>query len=292
MSLSGTFCSQRTLAVLPPAFDSSLLGQGIEVKERKKMNSDWEDVKRDVAAANRVLANLGLAKGLTAALGHASMRVPSEPNHFFVKGREYEFDALAIMEPDDMVMCDTEGFLVAGRPGLTQCSEVKIHSCIYKTHPNVQAVVHVHPRYTILMSVLTGSLKPMRQEGAQLVRRTLPIYPHVKTIQSDAEGMEVANLLGDSRAMLLRGHGAVTTGSSLAEAVMSMAQLEEQARMNYLAYCAEGEDYTHLEDDVLDEMLNRTPLYEHPHFKEVLKGRAPQRDGTWNYQKRAATREK
>ena len=123
------------------------------------MNTDLEDVKREVATANRVLANLGLATGVTAALGHASMRVPSEPNHFFVKGREYEFDALAIMEPDDMVMCDTEGFLIAGRPGLTQCSEVKIHACIYKTHPQVQSVVHVHPRYIILMSVLTGSLK-------------------------------------------------------------------------------------------------------------------------------------
>jgi len=254
------------------------------------MNSDLEDVKRDVAAANRVLANLGLATGLTAALGHASMRVPSEPDHFFVKGREYEFDALAIMEPDDMVMCDTEGFLIVGRTGLTQCSEVKIHACIYKTHPQIQAIVHVHPRYTILMSVLTGSLKPMRQEGAQLLRHPLPVYPHVKTIQSNAEGMEVANLLGESQAMLLRGHGAVTTGRALSEAVMSMAHLEEQAQMNYLAYCAQGKDYTYLKDDVLDEMLNRTPLSEQPHFKDVLKGREPQRDGTWNYQKRAATR--
>jgi L-fuculose-phosphate aldolase len=254
------------------------------------MNSDLEDVKREVATANRVLANLGLATGVTAALGHASMRVPSEPNHFFVKGREYEFDALAIMEPDDMVLCDTEGFLIAGRPGLTQCSEVKIHACIYKTHPQVHSVVHVHPRYTILMSVLTGSLKPMRQEGAQLVRQTLPIYPHVKTIQSDAEGMELANLLGDSRAILLRGHGAVTTGKNLSEAVMDMARLEEQARMNYLAYCAQGKDYTYLGDDLLDEMVNRTPLYEQPHFKDVLGGRPPQRDGIWNYQKQEASR--
>jgi L-fuculose-phosphate aldolase len=254
------------------------------------MNSDREDVKREVAAANRVLANMGLATGLTAALGHASMRVPSEPNHFFVKGREYEFDALAIMEPDDMVLCDTEGFLIAGRSGLTQCSEVKIHACIYKTHPEVQSVVHVHPRYTILMSVLTGSVKPMRQEGAQLVRHPLPVYPHVKTIQTDAEGMELANLLGDSRAMLLRGHGAVTTGKSLSEAVMGMAQLEEQAQMSYLAYCAEGKDYTYLPNDLLDEMLNRPPLYEQPHFKDVLSGRAPQRDGIWNYQKRAVSR--
>jgi len=254
------------------------------------MNSDLEDVKRDVAAANRVLANLGLATGFTAALGHASMRVPSEPNHFFVKGREYEYDALAVMEPDDMVMCDTEGFLIGGRAGLTQCSEVKIHACIYKTHPNVQAVVHVHPRYTILMSILTGALKPMCQEGAQLVRQALPIYPHVKTIQSDAEGMEVANLLGESQAMLLYGHGAVTTGKKLSEAVMGMAHLEEQARLNYLAYSAQGKDYKALPDNLIDEMSNRTPLFEHPHFKDILKGRAPQRDGTWNYQKLAATR--
>lgn len=254
------------------------------------MNTDLEDVKREVAAANRVLANLGLATGLTAALGHASMRVPSEPNHFFVKGREYEYDALVVMEPDDMVLCDTEGFLIGGRPELTQCSEVKIHACIYKTHPDVHSVVHVHPRYTILMSVLTGTLKPMCQEGAELVRQALPIYPHVKTIQSDAEGMEVATLLGESKAMLLYGHGAVTTGKNLSEAVMGMARLEEQARMNYLAYCAQGTDYKSLPENLVAEMSNRTPLYEHPHFKDVLKGRAPQRDGTWNYQKLAATR--
>jgi L-fuculose-phosphate aldolase len=254
------------------------------------MSSEIEDIKREVAAANRVLANLGLATGLTAALGHASMRIPSAPSQFFVKGREYEYDALSVMQAEDMVMCDTEGFLVSGRPGLTQCSEVKIHACIYKIRPDVQAVVHVHPRFTILMSILTGTLKPLCQEGAHLVSKPLPLYPHVKTIQSDAEGMEVARTLGDSQAMLLLGHGAVTTGKTISEAVMGMASLEEQARMNYLAYCAEGKDYTALSADLLDEMVNRPPLYEQPHFKDVLKGRAPRRDGTWNQQKRAATK--
>jgi len=110
------------------------------------------------------------------------------------------------------------------------------------------------------------------------------------TIQSDAEGMAVATLLGQNEAMLLMGHGAVTTGQTLSESVMNMAHLEEQARMNYLAYSAQGKDYKYLPDNMLDEMLNRTPLYEHAHFKDVLKGRAPQRDGTWNYQKRSATK--
>jgi hypothetical protein len=65
--------------------------------------SELDDVKRDVALANRVLSNLGVATGITAALGHASMRLPSDPSRFVVKGREYEFDALSIMEANDMV---------------------------------------------------------------------------------------------------------------------------------------------------------------------------------------------
>lgn len=247
------------------------------------MHSDLDEVRHQVAAANRVLADVGLAAGVTAALGHASMRVPRSPDRFVVKGREYAIDGLAAMRPEDMVVCDTEGFLVEGPPGVTQCSEVKIHSCIYKTRPDVHAVVHVHPRYTVLLSVLQLPLVPMCAEGAELVRRPLPVYPHVKTIQSDEEGMEVAGLLGSGGAVLLRGHGAVTAGPGLSEAVTDMLQLEEQARMNYLAYCVLGPEYPSISDELIDEISNRAPLYELPHFRDVLKGRPPRREGIWNY---------
>ncbi|MFQ6026526.1 MAG: class II aldolase/adducin family protein [Dehalococcoidia bacterium] len=247
------------------------------------MASELEEVMLQTAQANRVLTDLRLANGVTSALGHASMRVPSEPDKFVVKGREYSLDALAVMRPEDMVICNTEGYLVGGREGLTQCSEIKIHSCIYKSRPDVQSVVHVHPRFIVLMSVLRVTLVPMCQEGIELVRQPLPVYPHVKTIQTDEEGTEVAELLGDGSAMLLQGHGAVTTGASLSQSVTSMAQLEEQARMNYLAYCAMGREHPHIPGDLIDEMTDRPPLHSLPHFREVLQGREPQRDGIWNY---------
>ena len=108
-----------------------------------------------------------------------------------------------------------EGFLVDGPPGITQCSEVKIHSCIYKTRLDVQSVVHVHPRFIVLLSVWAFPWCPMCQEGIHLVRHPLPVYPHVKTIQSDEEGMEVAHLLGDGSAIILQGHGAVTRATAI-----------------------------------------------------------------------------
>jgi len=243
----------------------------------------FEKVKDEVATANRVLAETGLATGVLAANGHASMRVPDAPDRFVVKGRGYAMDALARMRPRDMVVCDLEGNLVEGPAGGTQCFEVKMHSCIYRTYPEVQSIVHVHPRFVVVMSVLGVPLMPMCQEGIQLVRRPLPVYPHVKTIQSDEEGMEVANLIGGSKAVLLRGHGATTTGADLEEAVMNMLQLEEQAKMNWYACCAGGMDHAVIPDDNIEEIAARTPLRELPHFRDVMRQGQPRIGGVWAY---------
>ena len=96
------------------------------------MATELEQIKLQVAQANRVLSDVGLATGVTAALGHASMRVSSQPDRFVVKGRQYALDALAIMRAEDMVICDTEGFLVGGPPGTTQCSESRFIMVSYK----------------------------------------------------------------------------------------------------------------------------------------------------------------
>ena len=243
------------------------------------------DVRRDVAIANRVLWATGLCVGITTSLGHASQRIPDRPDRFLVKGRGYKMDALAVMQPEDMVECDLEGNLVDAPPGVTQCFEVKMHAWMYRRYPQVQAVVHVHPRYTVLMSTLGQTIKPMCQEGHQLVARPLPVYPHMKTIVTDQEAQEVADLIDGYSAVLLRGHGATTVGGSLEEAVMRALQLEEQARMNYQALCGLGPDYPSLSAELLDEHDSRPPLAELPHFREPFAGHGgqPRVAGVWQY---------
>lgn len=254
--------------------------------------SEIDDIKYEVAVANRILAAMGLASGVLASLGHSSMRVPSEPDKFIVKGRGYALDALSEMRPEDMIVCDREGFKVGGPPGSTQCFEVKMHSSIYKLRPDVLSVTHVHPRFLVLMTTLRQRLRPMCQEGIEIVRNELPMYDHVKTIQSEAEGMEVASLLGSHRAVLLRGHGAATTGKTLEESVMTMLQLEEQARFNYYAYSAAGPDHDYISDELINEMTDRPKLSELPQFAELLRGGAPPRvGGVWQYYTKVVTKD-
>jgi ribulose-5-phosphate 4-epimerase/fuculose-1-phosphate aldolase len=145
-------------------------------------------------------------------------------------------------------------------------------------------VTHVHPRYVVVMSVLQATLVPMCQEGIQLVRKPLPVYPHVKTVWSDEEGMDVAKTLGDNRAIILQGHGASTAGRSLDESVMNMLLLEEQAKMNWYAYCAAGPDHARIPDGLIDEMTNRTNVRELPHFKAAIDETTSRLEGgVWDY---------
>lgn len=243
------------------------------------------EVKYDVAVANRILWATGLSAGITAALGHASMRVPDQPDRFVVKGRGYKMDALAYMRPDDMVVCDVDGNYIEGPPGSTQCFEVKMHSWMYKLYPEVQSVVHVHPRHTVLLSTLNQTIKPMCQEGIDLVRRPLPVYPHAKTVVTDDEGQDVARLIKGFQAVLLQGHGATTIGDSLDQAVMHMLHLEEQARMNFWALSALGPDYASVPESSIDEMHNRGNMGDLPHFREPFAAAhgTPRVNGVWQY---------
>lgn len=260
----------------------------------------FDAARHQVAVANRVLAKTGLCSGVTTTLGHASMRVPEDPEKFIVKGRGYDIDALAAMTPAEMIVCDLDGYKVEGGPRYTQCFEVKMHSCVYKKYPDVQAVVHAHPRFTVMMSVLKARLRPMCQEGMALVERPLPVYPHASIVVTEEEGMEVAALFADSNAVLLEGHGGTTRGATLPEAVVAMVQLEEQARMNWYAYCAAGPDYPGISADLIAETHDRAGpggnaqrIAQLDHFQAsaATAGGTPSVNGVWQYYEDLAERE-
>ncbi len=241
----------------------------------------YEQTRYQVAVANRIMAAFGLASALTASVGHASKRVPEAPDTFLIKGRGYELDILSELGPDDMVLCDLEGNKLEAPEGVSQCYEVKMHSCIYRAFPEVQSVVHAHPRYTILMSVLDQRIRPMRNEGARLVQRAIPVYPHSKLILTDSDGVGVAETLrAHGKAALLKGHGAVTVGADLEEAVIGMVQLEEQAQLNALAISLMGADHPYTSDELLAEAAAQPPFWQVPHFgMSAPPARAPRGTG-------------
>ena len=249
------------------------------------------DVKHEVAVGTRILAALGLATGVRASLGHVSMRVPDSPDRFVVKGRGYAIDSLSTIRPEDLVVCDLDAFLIDGPPAIIPCFEVKIHSCIYRARPDVQAVVHVHPRFTTVLTVLEKRIVCMCNEGNRLVRDALPVWRHQKLVISEEDGRDLASSLGSRNAVLMLGHGATTTGASVEEAVTSMLHLEHQAEMNYYACAVAGMDHPYVSNELMDEgggsygsMHQFGAQYDLPHFRHAVeKTGMPKHNGVWGY---------
>jgi ribulose-5-phosphate 4-epimerase/fuculose-1-phosphate aldolase len=173
------------------------------------------------------------------------------------------------MLPEDMILCDLEGNKLDGPPNGTQCYEVKIHSCIYKARPDVKAIVHVHPQFTVLMTILGSPIHVMAGgQAINILKKPVNMMRKYKIIQSEEEGQQVADTLADNHAMLLLGHGVVVAGDSMDEVVVGALGFEEQAKMNYYAYSAAGPNYPRIPQDLVDEAFYHTiPFSDLPHFQ-------------------------
>ena len=206
------------------------------------MLSKSTEIVEKVATANRILAKSGLADKIRISHGHASARIPGT-DYIVIKGRGYKRDVLSEMRPEDMVIANLENEVVEAPPGITPPREVHLHTAIYRRRSEVASVVHVHPEYSTLMSVLNVPLTTLHHDGVMAIVEGVDVYQDMAVINTEALGAEMARMMGAKNTLLLRGHGAVSTGVSIEDALAMMLGLEDQARRNYLALAALGPEH-------------------------------------------------
>ncbi len=165
--------------------------------------------------------------------GHISFRLPDDPGLFFMKAHSLGLDEIT---PQNILTIDLDGKVVAGTA--RRHSEVFIHSEIFKARADINCVIHTHPTYSIALSSTGRPLKCYSQPGA-LFHEALGVYTDtINLIRSPAMGSGVARALGRGRAVLLKNHGVVVTGASIAEAVIGTIMLENGAMVQLLAEAA------------------------------------------------------
>lgn len=188
------------------------------------MEPNEDELRRDLAVCCRLLWMEGHGDGY---LGHASARLSGE--QYLMKP-----SVLGIEEvrPEDLVVVDWDGRKVAGPYPLH--GELPIHAEVYRARPDVGAVIHTHPLHATALAATGEGLVPINHDGA-------PFYPGVPifsdpTLIVDAEqGRAMAAALGSGRALLLKNHGIVTVGRTIAEAFFHARALERAAQVQLTA---------------------------------------------------------
>lgn len=215
------------------------------------------------------MAHLGLVENI---LGHISLRI--EGGRALVRCRGPQESGLRFTTPDDVRLVDlASGEVLDNTAGhYATPSELPIHTSVLAAHPDVGCVVHAHPPDVVAASLAGFALEPIFGAydipAAHLAAAGIPVHPRSVLIRTDELAAEMVTSFGDASALVLKGHGVVTTGADVAEAVLRALQIDTLARM-HLRVRAAGAIPEAIPDADLAELpdlggaFNRETLWRH-----------------------------
>lgn len=144
------------------------------------------------------------------------------------------FSFMDAQESDYPCVGITSGEITVGtrRPS----SEVLFHLWIYRARPDVQAIIHTHPKMTIALTSAGHTLKPMYADYYVYLGSKVPHLDYI-TVTTPELARAVEAEFKDEKVVgcVLRNHGAITVGRSIKEAVFRTAAVEEQSFIQWHA---------------------------------------------------------
>lgn len=211
-------------------------------------------VRAQVAALHAELVRYGLVAWTG---GNVSGRVPGAAL-FVIKPSGVSYDDLS---PDDMILCDLDGVVVAGTPGSDRSpsSDTAAHAYVYRHMPEVGGVVHTHSTYAVAWAARGEEIPCVITAMADEFGGPIPVGPFA-IIGDESIGRGIVQTLTGhrSRAVLMRNHGPFTIGKDATDAVKAAVMLEDVARTVHIA--RQGGPLVPIPQEAIDRLHDR---YQH-----------------------------
>ncbi len=194
---------------------------------------EWK-VRVDLAAAYRLVALYGWDDLI---FTHISARVPGDKDHFLINPYGMLFEEVTA---SNLVKVDFDGKIVMETPYQINPAGFTIHSAVHAVRHDAQCVMHTHSAYGVAVSVQRDGLRRLSQQ-ALFPLSSLSYHDYEGLALNDEEKPRLQADLGDRNYMLLRNHGLLTLGQTVADAFLGMYILERACRVQILAQSAGAE---------------------------------------------------
>mgnify|MGYP001271715586 FL=1 len=155
---------------------------------------------------------------------------------------------------DDVIKISFDGTLLNGNK--KPSTEFKLHSAIYNNRPDINAIIHTHPRYTTAFAAAGKTISTNCFPEVFLSLGKVPICPYATPSTDEVPESIVPNLNG-TMALILANHGAVALGKSLDDAFYKMLKLEHTASIQIAAQAIGG--VKEISEEKLKKLLKIAP---------------------------------
>src|ERR1044072_2184555 len=194
---------------------------------------EWQ-TRVDLAAAYRLVALYGWDDLI---FTHISARVPGADHHFLLNAYGMMFDEVTA---SSLVKIDLDGQKVMESPYFINPAGFTIHSAVHAARADALCVMHLHTDYGIAVSAQKDVLLRISQQ-AMFPLASLAYHEYEGLALNEAEKPRLVSDLGNKSYLILRNHGLLTVGQTVAAAFLSMYILESACRIQILAQAGGGE---------------------------------------------------
>jgi ribulose-5-phosphate 4-epimerase/fuculose-1-phosphate aldolase len=183
----------------------------------------------DLAAALRWAARHQLNEGID---NHFSMVVPGREDCFLINPHGLHWSEIT---PADLVMTDATGKIIEGRHPV-EATAFYIHGRVHLGNPRAKVVLHTHMPYATALTTLAGGrIEMCTQNAFRYYDRIAYDEKYNGLALDDEEGDRLCRAMGDKEILLLRNHGVIVAGDSVATAYEDLYFLERTALVQVLA---------------------------------------------------------
>lgn len=184
----------------------------------------------DLAAACRLVHLFGWTDLLAT---HISIRVPGRHDRYLINPLGLLFEEVTA---SSILEVDLEGNITAGEGDLNPAGIV-IHGAIHAGVPHAEAVVHLHSRDGVAVATQEEGLLPLTQM-ALMVHGQIAYHDFQGVVLDEHERASLLANMGDKHSLILRNHGTLTVGRTMAEAFARIWRLERACRFQLAAQSA------------------------------------------------------
>jgi ribulose-5-phosphate 4-epimerase/fuculose-1-phosphate aldolase len=212
------------------------------IAESQPRSAAEQQTRIDLAAAYRLAA---LNQWDDLVYTHISASVPGEPGHFLINPFGLAFDEV---RASNLVKIDIDGNIVGASEHPVNATGFALHAAVHAARADAFCVMHLHNTAGIAVSLQREGLLPGSQHALRFYGQ-LAYHAYEGLAFTPAEGGRLVAHLGDRPAMLLRNHGTLTVGRTIAEAYVLMATLIKACEIQIQAQAGGG--YLVLPDDAV-----------------------------------------
>jgi ribulose-5-phosphate 4-epimerase/fuculose-1-phosphate aldolase len=198
------------------------------------MNQTERDLRVDLAACYRLVALHGWSDLV---FTHISARIPGPEHHFLINPYGMMFDeitASSLIKVDQHCNKLSESEYPVNPAGFV------IHSCIHDARDDVGCVLHTHTRAGVAVSAQKEGVLPISQQST-VVLASLAYHDYEGIAVRDDEQPRLQRDLGKATFFMLRNHGLLTVGKTVADAFLQMYIFETTCQIQIAAQSGGGE---------------------------------------------------